>query len=90
MSVEFLLRRPLTMPEIARLTNWKLWRTDDGRGLTDGTNYVHTNEDEEGRIVGFTSFMGNDCTALVAALDAVSEQNNHDPDFTRLFGDPGH
>ena len=63
MSVDYMLRRPLTLAQICEATGWAPWEGADGRGLTDGTSHVHTFEgpDHKDLIVGFTRYMGHDC-----------------------------
>lgn len=58
-----------------------------GSWFTDGANFVHTDEDENGRVIAFTRYGGNDPSGL-SSLNAVSEHDVEDADYDRLFGEP--
>jgi hypothetical protein len=82
MSTGYVLRRPLTVSAIKRRTGWRPWQSEDGHGLTDGENFVHTSEDEKGRVVTYKCYgLKNDPSGL-NPLNAVSE---HDPDYAKLL-----
>jgi hypothetical protein len=85
MSTDYILRSPLTLHEVERLTGWRAWKSDDGHGLTDGENFVHTDEDAEGRVTGYVRYGLNDPSGL-EPLDVVSEHDVEDADYVRLFG----
>jgi hypothetical protein len=84
MSTDYVLRRPLAVSTITGRTGWRTWENENGHGLTDGASFVYTDEDDKGRIIGYTRFGGNDASGL-GPLGAVSEHDYNDPDYAKLF-----
>lgn len=86
MSTTWMLREPTLVSVIEEATGWKLTKTPDGEALTDGTNYVWPWwDDAKERVIGFERFGRNDASDIAESLNAVSEHDENDPDYDRLF-----
>ena len=74
MFVDYMLRSPLALTAISRLTGWRRWQGDKGRGLTDGASYVHTTKDDAGLITALVS-----AWALAGLAEARTQPIHSDP-----------
>ena len=92
MSTTYILRKPLSLAEVTRRSGYYAKRYSAGWALTNGycvlwPDWSLSEEPSANAIItGFERYGCNEGWELAECTDAVSEHDDEDPDYERLFG----